>query len=112
MLGTPLLTIFQNAYVFVDSVTITALSFSTLIGFHLKQNDKKATFKTGRNLSLGLNLHLGGKQFVIQLGAKKHWSETKQRKIQTVTDSNRVMKLSLTCLRLSVDRGIVSHVIV
>ena len=41
MLGTPLLTIFQNAYVFVDSVTITALSFSTLIGFHLKQNDKK-----------------------------------------------------------------------
>lgn len=110
---TPLLTIFQNAYVFVDSVTITNLSFSTLIGFHLKQNDKKKnTFKTGRNLSLGLNLHLGGKQFVIQLGAKKHWSKTKQRKIQTVTDSNRVMKLSLTCLRLSVDRGIVSHVIV
>lgn len=57
MLGTPLLTIFQNAYVFVDSVTITALSFSTLIrSFHLKQNDKKATFKTGINLSLGLYL--------------------------------------------------------
>ena len=48
------MTVFQNAYVLVDSVTITALSFSTLIGFHLKQNDKKATFKTGRNLSLGL----------------------------------------------------------
>ena len=49
---------------------------------------------------------------MIQLGAKKYWSKTKQRKMQTVTDSNRVMKLSLTCLRLSVDRGIVSHVIV
>ena len=41
MLGTPLLTVFQNAYVFFDSVTITALSFPTLIGFHLSKMIKK-----------------------------------------------------------------------